>query len=76
MILPSKTIKPVDSLLYISSFVIKKMGNESLTVDEVLTRVNQSIQKKISIETLLLCFNYLYVVGKLESNDETVKIKF
>lgn len=75
MILPSKTIKPVDSLLYISSFVIKEMGNESLTVDEVLTKVNRSIQKKISIETLLLCFNYLYVVGKLESDNETVKIK-
>jgi hypothetical protein len=75
MILPSKTIKPVDSLIYISSHIIREMGHGSHSIDEVLAKVNKSIPKKISIETLLLCFNYLYIIGKLENEHETVKIK-
>lgn len=75
MILPSKTIKPIDSLLYVSSCVIKEMGDQSYSVDEVLAIINKSAPKAISIETLLLCFNYLYIIGKLESENEAFKIK-
>jgi hypothetical protein len=76
MILPNKTIRPVDSLLYISSYVIKVLENKELAVDEVYEKVKILYPKKISIETLLLCLNYLYVIGKLEHQNETVKIKF
>ena len=76
MILPSKTIKPVDSLFCISSYILNELGDEALTVDEIFIKMEESYPKKISIELLLLCLNYLFIIGKLESSNETVKIKF
>jgi len=75
MILPTKTIKPVDSLFCISSYIIEEAKEERLTVDEIHEKINQSYPKTISIETVLLCLNYLFIIGKLERINETVKIK-
>ncbi len=76
MILPSKTIKPVDSLFCISSYIIEEMGTKELAVDEIHKKLMVSYPKAVSIETLLLCLNYLYIIGKLENNNEVIKIKF
>lgn len=76
MILPSKTIKPIDSLFCISSYVLHEIGIETLTVDEIFIKIEKSYPKKINIETLLLCLNYLFIIGKLEGSDETIKAKF
>lgn len=75
MILPNKTIKPADSLLYISSYVIKILEHKELSIDDVYENIRNIYPKKISIETLLLCLSYLYIIGKLEHQNETIKIK-
>ncbi len=75
MILPSKTIKPVDSLFCISSYVVKEIVNEWLTVDEIHEKINKTYPKAVSIESLLLCLDYLFIIGKLEKNNEAIKIK-
>lgn len=75
MILPTKTLKPVDSLFCISSYILKDLRHQELTLDDILQRLNQSYPKEISIETVLLCLNYLFIVGQIESDHEIIKIK-
>ncbi len=75
MILPTKTIKPIDSLFCISSYIIEEALDHSSTFDEIYEKIKKSYPKEISIETMLLCLDYLFIVGKLEIKDEVIKIK-
>jgi len=75
MIMPNKIIKPVDCLFCISAYVVDEAKNKSMTIDDIYKKINQTYPKPISIETLLLCLNYLFIIGKLENNDEVIKIK-
>ena len=76
MIMPSKTVKPIDSLMNISSYIIKGLLEKKLTIDEILDYVNKKHYKKISIEKLLLCLDFLYMIDKIEIKNEAIKIKF
>lgn len=75
MIMPTKIIKPVDSLLSISATVLVILNNKRLTVDDLLEEVNRTYYKKISIDKLLLCVNFLYLIDKVEADNETIKAK-
>lgn len=75
MILPSKTIRPVDSLFCISSYIVEAIGETESTIDDIFETINNSYPKSISIDIIILCLDYLYIIGKLECVNETVKIK-
>ncbi|MFT7432556.1 MAG: hypothetical protein ACI9TY_000168 [Alphaproteobacteria bacterium] len=75
MILPNKSVRPIDSLFYISSNVLKIMGTQDISVDKLHDQLNKNHPKPISIETILLCLNYLFIIGKLEGTDEAIRIK-
>ncbi|OCL93702.1 ABC-three component system middle component 6 [Aliarcobacter thereius] len=74
MIMPTKIIQPVDSLISISSVVLDILKNEAISLDDLLDRLNEKYYKKISIEKLILCIDFLYIINKVESNDETITI--
>lgn len=74
MIMPTKIIQPVDSLISISSVVLDILKNEAMPLDDLLDRLNEKYYKKISIEKLILCIDFLYIINKVESNDETITI--
>lgn len=76
MVLPNKAIKPIDSLFCISSYVLSELGSEEHSLDEILDQLNSIYPKKVNIEELILCINYLYIVGKLECHNEVIKAKF
>ena len=76
MIMPSKTVKPIDSLVNISSYIIQVLLEKKLTIDEILDYVNKKHYKTISIEKLLLCLDFLYMIDKIEIKNEAIKIKF
>jgi len=75
MIMPTKIIKPVDCLLSISSTVLKVIKNQAISVDDLLEEVNKNYYKKITIDKLLLCLNFLYLIDKIEEDNETIKLK-
>lgn len=75
MILPTKSIKPVDSLFCISSFIIEILKDGALAVDEVHRKLMSNYPKIISIETVISSINFLYIIGKVEMENETIKIK-
>ncbi|RXJ97136.1 hypothetical protein CRU94_03240 [Arcobacter sp. AHV-9/2010] len=74
MIMPTKIIQPVDSLISISSFVLDILKKESMSLDDLLDRLNEQYYKKISIEKLILCIDFLYIINKIESENETITI--
>ena len=74
MIVPSKTIKPIDSLYCMSAYVVDIINNNnSIDFDDLLDLVNNSYPKSISIEKLQQCLDFLFIIGKLEFRNETFK---
>ncbi len=76
MIMPTKIIKPVDSLICISSEVLNILKTENLLLDELFEKLNDSYYKKVSMDTLFLCLDFLYLIDKIEQDDATLKVKF
>jgi hypothetical protein len=76
MIMPSRTIKPIDSLIAISATTIEILAQQSLSVDALYEQHVAAYPKKIEFEKFLLSLNYLFTIGKLECHDEVIEIKF
>ena len=76
MILPSQSIEPSDSLIYLSTFVIELLADQELSADELHEKIRRIYPKPIEIEMILICLTYLFVIGVVEKGcHETVKIK-
>ncbi|ANU36256.1 ABC-three component system middle component 6 [Vibrio scophthalmi] len=76
MILPSRAVKPIDSLYCISAYVVDVLKQEEVDFDDLLDLVNKSYPKNISIERLQQCLDFLFIIGKLEFRNETFKTVF
>ena len=74
MIMPTKTIEPVDSLISISAIVIEIVKSKSLGLDDLLEEFNQVYYKEISIEKLVLAIDFLYIIGRIVDNNDIIKI--
>ncbi|WP_353655840.1 ABC-three component system middle component 6 [Erwinia sp. S59] len=73
MILPSKNIKPVDSLICIGAYVadiIKEAGH--ISFDELLSKLNDVYPKRINSEHLALTINFLYMLGRVGLKDDQI----
>ena len=74
MILPSKTIQPVDSLISISAIIIEILKETNMSLDDLLEVFNKRYYKKITIEKLILAVDFLYMTDKIMDNNEIIKI--
>ena len=75
MIMPSKIIKPIDSLLCISAYIIDALNKvDGIDFDDLLDNLNQTYPKEVSIERLQQCLDFLFIINKLEVEYETNKI--
>lgn len=74
MILPTKTIQPVDSLLSISAFILEILNENEMTVDDLFDEFNKRYYKKISIDKLILSVDFLYITNKVIDNNAIIKI--
>ena len=73
--MPTKLIKPVDSIFSISAYVIQALEANSMHIDRLLKEVNELYYKNISLDKLMLSLNFLYLINKIELNNETITIK-
>jgi threonyl-tRNA synthetase len=77
MILPTKIVKPVDSLYCMSAYAIEQLkSNGSMDFDDLLDELNNVYPKKITIEKMQQCLDFLFIIGKLELENETIKAIF
>ncbi len=74
MILPTKTIQPVDSLLSISALIIEILKEKEMTLDDLFDEFNKMYYKKITIEKLILSVDFLYITNKVMDNNAIIKI--
>ena len=74
MLMPTKIIKPVDSIFSISAFVIKALEVNDMSMDELIEEVNNTYYKKISLDKLVLSLNFLYLINKIELKNEIITI--
>ncbi len=75
MIMPSKVTKPVDSLVSIGSVVLSIIGKGSMSLDDLHEKLNQEYYKSIPIERLILCLDFLFLINKVERDNEIITIK-
>ena len=75
MIVPTKVVKPNDSLGYIASEVIKQHGKGPLSVDDIWILVNKNSKISISMKKVILSINFLYMIDKIERENEVISIK-
>jgi hypothetical protein len=74
MLMPTKIIKPVDSIFSISAFVIKVLESNDMNLDELIEEVNKTYYKRISLDKLVLSLNFLYLINKIELKNEIITI--
>ena len=72
--MPTKIIKPVDSIFSISAFVIKALESNDMSMDELIEEVNKTYYKEISLDKLVLSLNFLYLINKVELKNEIITI--
>jgi len=74
--MPTKIVKPVDSLFSISVYIIKIVSEiKVIDIDSLYKELNKSYYKKVSFEQFLLSLNFLFIINKVELRDETITIK-
>lgn len=74
MVMPTKIVKPVDSLIAISAYIIQILKNKNMNIDDLLDALNQSYYKKIDIRKLLMCLDFLFMCGKIRNEDDVIKL--
>lgn len=74
MIMPTKVIKPVDSLISLSSTIIEILNENSMSLDDLLIEFNIRYYKKITIEKLILCLDFLFMIDKIKDENEIITI--
>ncbi len=74
MILPTKTIQPVDSLISVSATILEILKAENMPIDDLFQEINEKYYKKISIEKLILAINFLFITNNIKDNDEIITI--
>jgi len=75
MLMPTKIVKPVDSIFTISAYLIKVLQElTSIDIDSLYEKVNKEYYKKITFEQFLLSLNFLFIIKKVELKNETLTI--
>lgn len=74
MIMPTKLLKPVDSLVCIGAFMIKILKNKECSLDKLFLELNKIYYKKISFDKFILTLNFLNTINKVVINNEIVKL--
>jgi hypothetical protein len=74
--MPTKIIKPVDSIFAISAYLIKILQEtNSMNIDNLYEHINKQYYKKITFEQFLLSLNFLFIVNQVELKNEIITIK-
>ena len=75
MLLPSKSTRSSESIFCIASFVCNYIKDEEKTFDDVLDYLAAEYPKRVGVESLVLVFDFLYIIGKIEVSGDSFRIK-
>ena len=72
--MPTKIVKPADSIISISAYILKILKNGSINTDDLLRELNMVYFKEITIEKMLLCIDFLFIIGKIRSDNDIIEL--
>ena len=72
--MPTKIVKPVDSIISISAYILKILKNGSINTDDLIKKLNEIYCKEITIEKMLLCIDFLFIIGKIRSDNDIIEL--
>lgn len=73
MILPTKNIKPVDSLVCTGAYLIEILSQvRIIEFDSLANKLRDTYPKKISNENLYFAIDFLFVIGKVDISDDKI----
>lgn len=70
MLLINKDAKPKDTVLYISACVLNIAGKQCFKVDTLYQKVKEIYNTDIDYPTFLLALDFLFLLGKVNFNQE------
>ena len=73
--MPNKVIKPIDSLLAISGYILNVLNDQYKMIDDIFCDLNEKYPKKISVEKIILSLDFLYSIDKIFVQNDEVKLK-
>lgn len=76
MILPNKYVRPTESLIYISKFILESLQKKELSFDELYDEVKRLYPKCLNFDSFVLSINFLYIIGRIEESNETIRATF
>ncbi len=74
MIMPTKIVKPADSIISISAYILKILKNGSINTDDLIKELNEIYYKELGIEKMFLCLDFLFIIGKIRSNNDIIEL--
>lgn len=74
MVMPTKIVKPADSIISISAYILKILKNGSINTDDLIKELNEIYCKKLGIEKMLLCLDFLFIIGKIRSDNDVIEL--
>lgn len=75
MILPDKIVIPEKSLIVIGSKLLELIDKNEISIEKLYDSIHESMGDSISIEKTMLTLDFLFIIGKVEYNNETNKIR-
>ncbi|WP_229932722.1 ABC-three component system middle component 6 [Campylobacter majalis] len=72
--MPTKIVKPADSIISISAYILKILKNGSINTDDLIKELNEIYCKELGIEKMLLCLDFLFIIGKIRSDNDVIEL--
>ena len=74
MLMPTKIVKPADSIISISAYMLKILKNGSINTDDLFEELNSVYFKKITIEKMLLSLDVLFIFGRIRNEGDIIEL--
>ena len=74
MLMPTKIVKPADSIISISAYMLKILKNGSINTDYLFEELNSVYFKKITIEKMLLSLDFLFIIGRIRNEGDIIEL--
>ncbi|WP_103558426.1 ABC-three component system middle component 6 [Campylobacter concisus] len=74
MLMPTKIVKPADSIISISAYMLKILKNGSINTDDLFEELNSVYFKKITIEKMLLSLDFLFIIGRIRNEGDIIEL--
>jgi hypothetical protein len=75
MLLPTKSIKPANSIFFMTSYLVDAISNGHDNFDAAFEHIQRRYPAPVTVELVILAFDFLFMLDRIEVNGDSFKIK-